>query len=287
MKTTRQSSRQPPASRGGTGVGPGASKQSQASLAPELNNELLFQASERFSLDPASPVPLYHQMEQIILDRIAGKDSVGKMLPAETDLVNMFNVSRATARKTYENLVVKGLIERRRALGTRVIGHQITEDLGRLKSYTEEMKLVGLKVSTQVLDARLHVPDAAVRGKLGLGERAQALLIRRLRGTSDFFPIVLLQSEIPASFGITAAEDFSGSLYRLIEEKYRIPIEWATQEIRVVKASAEEAKVLRVPPGTGLLVIERVTYTREDRPLEFVRGVYHPDHYTFSIRLKR
>ncbi len=255
-------------------------------LEPPKEN-LLFEPNERFSVDSASPVPLYHQMEKVILDRIADKNSVGKMLPAETDLMTMFGVSRATARKTYENLVSKGLIERRRALGTRVIGHQITEDLGRLKSYTEEMKLRGVQVSTKVLDAGLHLAEARVRQELALADGAQTLRLRRLRGTSEFFPIVLLVSEIPASLGIDPGEDFSSSLYRLIEEKYRIPIEWAEEEIRVAKATPEEAKLLRLQPGDGVLVMERVTYTREDRPIEFVRGVYHPDHYTYSIRLKR
>src|SRR6266436_1386218 len=141
-------------------------------LEPPKEN-LLFEPNERFSVDSASPVPLYHQMEKVILDRIADKNSVGKMLPAETGLMIMFGVSRATARKTYENLVSKGLIERRRALGTRVIGHQITEDLGRLKSYTEEMKLRGVQVSTKVLDAALHLAEARVRQELALADGAQ------------------------------------------------------------------------------------------------------------------
>jgi DNA-binding GntR family transcriptional regulator len=33
--------------------------------------------------------------------------------------------------------------------------------------------------------------------------------------------------------------------------------------------------------------MERLTFTRGNRPLEFVRAVYRPEHYTFSIRLKR
>lgn len=247
----------------------------------------LFRSNERFSVDPASPMPLYHQIEQVVLDRIGAEESLGKMLPSEMDLMTMFGVSRATARRTYENLVAKGLIERRRALGTRVIGREITEDLGRLKSYTEEMQLKGLHVSTKVLEAGWHVPETAVRRKLGLGKRERTLLLRRLRGTSEFFPIVLLRSEIPARFGIRPSEDFSGSLYRLIEEKYRIPIGWADEEIRVARASRQEARLLGLRAGDGVLVIERVTRTRDERPLEYVRGVYHPEHYTFSIRLKR
>jgi GntR family transcriptional regulator len=247
----------------------------------------LFKPTERFFLDPGSPVPLYHRIEQIILDRIAGENTVGKMLPSEKDLMVMFGVSRATARKTYENLVTKGLIERRRARGTRVIGREITEDLGRLKSFTEEMKLKGLRISTELLGAGLHAPDEKVREKLGIGEKDQTLYVQRLRGSSEVFPIVLLTSDIPASFGIDPGEDFGESLYRLIEEKYRIPIEWAEEEIKVMKATPEEARLLRVQPGEGMLVMERVTYTRAEKPLEFIRAVYRPEHYTFAIRLRR
>jgi len=247
----------------------------------------LLDPAERFFLDPASPVPLYHQIEQILLERIAGRNAVGRLLPTEKDLMAMFAVSRATARKVYENLSGKGLVERRRALGTRVIAREISEDLGRLKSYTEEMNLKGLKITTKLLEARLHTPDERVAEKLRLEPGQQTLQLRRLRGTDEVFPIVLLVSEIPASFGIDPTENFTGSLYKLIEEKYNIPIEFGDEEIRVAEAAGEEAKLLGVPAGKGLLVIERVTYARGERPLEFVRGVYRPEHYTFSIRIRR
>ena len=113
------------------------------------------------------------------------------------------------------------------------------------------------------------------------------MFIRRLRGTSEVFPFVLLQSEIPASYGISPAEDFSGSLYDLIENKYGIPIDWGQEEISASRASAEEARRLRIRPGDVVLVMERQTYTEGNRPLEFVRAVYRPEHYTFTVRLKR
>ena len=58
-------------------------------------------------------------------------------------------------------------------------------------------------------------------------------------------------------------------------------------EATVAEARPEEAQLLRINPGEGVLVMERITYTRGDRPLEFVRAVYRPEHYTFSVRLKR
>ena len=88
---------------------------------------MLFRPAERFHLDAGSPVPLYHQLERALLDRIAREDAVGAMLPAEKDLETIFGVSRATVRKAYDNLAARRLIERRRAAGTRVVKHRKTK----------------------------------------------------------------------------------------------------------------------------------------------------------------
>jgi len=249
---------------------------------------MLFRPTERFALDAGSPIPLYHQMERIILDRIkTERKAVGRMLPPEKDLMVMFGVSRATVKKTFDNLVAKGLIARRRALGTWVIGQEITEDLARLSSFTEEMQRKGLQTSTEVLQVAVHLPEPWIAEKLQLAPGRETLCVRRLRGTSEFFPVVLLHSEIPAAYGLDPSEDFRGSLYELLESKSKIPIHWAEEEIRAAGATDEEARRLEIQPGDTVLVMERLTFTADNRPLEFVRGVYRPERYKYSIRLKR
>lgn len=247
----------------------------------------LFQPAERFTLDARSPVPLYHQMEKIILDRIAKEKAVGRKLPREMDLMSIFGVSRATVKKTTDNLAAKGLIERKRAVGTRIVRLGVTEDLGRLTGYTEQMEKRGLKVSTEVLGVDTHVPQEKVRAALRLESGQKTLCVRRLRGTSEVFPVVLLRSDIPTRFGVARSEDFNQSLYDLLENKYRIPVEWAEERIWASQAGREEAQLLRINVGDTVLMMERITYTIGDQPLEYVRATYRPEHYTFSIRLKR
>jgi len=255
-------------------------------MAPDTK-EAVFSLAERFVLDPDSPVPLYYQMEEIVRDRISDNSAIGRMLPSEKDLMRIFGVSRATVKKTLDNLSNEGMIERRRALGTRVVRQEITENLGRLSSYTEEMESRGLTVKTEVLDVLRHEPDEYVREKLGLAEGDEIISIRRLRGTTKVFPVVLLQSELPASLGISLEEDFSGSLYRLLEKKYRVQIKWAEESIRAGRATSEQAQRLDIAPKDCVLIMERQTFGVQNRPVEFVRAVYRSDHYRFSIRLKR
>jgi GntR family transcriptional regulator len=247
----------------------------------------LFKSTERFYLDPNSPLPLYHQMEKIILDRIASQGAVGCKLPREMDLIRIFGVSRATVKKTTDSLAAKGFIRRRRAVGTHIVSLGVTEDLSRLTSYSEQMANRGLNVSTEVLEVVEHLPPTDLTEKLQLAPGEKTLCIRRLRGTGEVFPVVLLASEIPARFNIDLRDDFSGSLYNLLEKKYNIPIEWADETISASRASLQEANHLRIRSGDVVLIMERLTFTRDNRPLEFVRAVYRPEYYTFSVRLKR
>lgn len=249
--------------------------------------EPVFQPTERFNLNPSSPIPLYHQMEQIILSRISKVEMVGKRMPSEFELIEIFDVSRATVKKTLDNLVNKGLIERRRGVGTRVIKHQIIEDLAHLTGYTEKMESKGLTTRTQILEVKEHIPSTEIRNKLQLEEGEKSLSVRRLRGTDQVFPIVLLRSEIPVDLKIDPHEDFSHSLYWLIEEKYHIPIVWGEETIEASTATADQARYLQIRQGDTVLIMDRITYTHGNRPIEYVRGIYRPDRYKFSIRLNR
>jgi len=248
----------------------------------------LFRKDEPLHLEMASAVPLWQQLETIIHDRIRSRCPVGTLLPGEIELVERFGVSRATVRKAYDSLINRGVVERRRALGTRVIATPLTEDLGRMKSFSEETRLKGRKVLTEIVHVGLHVPPPVLAAQMELVKGERLLQIRRLRGHDQCFPLVLLTSELPERLGVSPGEDFSKSLYDVLEKKYCIAISHGMESIRAGKATAEESHLLRVPIDETVLVIERLTYRRGDtKPFEFVRGVYRYDQYTFSMTMRR
>jgi len=248
----------------------------------------LFRKGEPLHLEVASSVPLWQQLESLIHERIRSRCPVGTLLPGELELVERFGVSRATVRKAYDSLINKGVIERRRALGTRVIGTPLTEDLGRMKSFSEEMRLKGRNVLTEIVHVGLHTPPPVLAAQMGLSKSEHTLQIRRLRGHEQCFPLVLLTSELPERLGVAPTEDFSKSLYMLLQNKYGIAISHGLESIRASKATVEEARLLGIEIGETVLVIERLTYRRGDtQPIEFVRGVYRYDQYTFSMTVRR
>lgn len=64
-------------------------------------------------------------------------------------------------------------------------------------------------------------------------------------------------------------------------------IVWAQETIEAARASEEQARLLEIKEGDPVLIMERVSYIEGDRPIEFVRAVYRPDRYKFSIKLTR
>ena len=66
-----------------------------------------------------SPVPLYHQLADILMERIrSGEYSPGDVIPSETSMAKHYGIGRPTVRQAMEILVRKGLVTRKRGAGT-------------------------------------------------------------------------------------------------------------------------------------------------------------------------
>src|SRR6188508_51812 len=73
-------------------------------------------------LDRSSPVPLYYQVAQQIEHAInEGQLSPGDRLDNENSLAEQFGLSRPTMRRAIQELVDKGLLVRKRGVGTQVV----------------------------------------------------------------------------------------------------------------------------------------------------------------------
>jgi GntR family transcriptional regulator len=76
---------------------------------------------EELSLNPQSPVPLYHQIAELLRHWIAtGRLAPGEGLPAVRLLARQAGVNMHTVRRAYHELAQQGLVELRGPRGTRV-----------------------------------------------------------------------------------------------------------------------------------------------------------------------
>jgi GntR family transcriptional regulator len=75
--------------------------------------------------------------------------------------------------------------------------------------------------------------------------------------------------------GLTAERlaAYRGPLYGLFETEFGTRMIRADERLRAVAAEAIESGLLQIEPGAPLLLVERVSYTYGERPVEVRRGL--------------
>lgn len=240
-------------------------------------------------LNPASPVPLYHQLKE----RLAGEIRSGRWvphqaIPPERELIALYGVSRTTVRQALAELVAEGFLYRLQGRGTYVApAPVIHHTLNNLVGYVEELQLLGLDPQVAVIHLEQRVPPAETATALELpaGEAAVYLLRRVLVHEQ---PLLLLASWLPPAIGnrLDPSDLTSSNLPSLLEKQGFSP---ARGELTIGAVSLEqaEAALLGLPDGSPELVVTRILRTGEGRPLEWSRALYRPDRYQFTIALRR
>jgi len=241
-------------------------------------------AEVRLELDRSSPVPLYFQVAQQIEQAIErGELGPGARLDNEILLADRYGLSRPTMRRAIQELVGKGLLVRKRGVGTQVVHAQVKRPVELTSLYDDLSRGKQKPVSRVLRHETVPAPDeVAVRLGLPIGE--PAVRLERLRLALDE-PLAILRNWLPASIARFTTQDMeTGGLYaHLRSSGVRICV--ATQRIGARAAKAEEARLLAVKRGAPLLTMERTTFDDTGRAVEYGDHVYRSDTYSFETTL--
>ncbi|MBC3193063.1 GntR family transcriptional regulator [Pseudonocardia sp. C8] len=236
-------------------------------------------------LDRSSPVPLYHQLAQAIEAAIdSGSLRPGDRLENEVALTERLGLARPTARQAIQELVRKGLLVRRRGLGTQVVRPAIHRDV-RLSSLYDDLAASGRTPDTTVLAHEACTPATAgvpvLHELLPPDEPLQ--MLRRLR-RADGEPLAIMTNYLPARFELDDAALAGRSLYDLLREQ-GAQIAIAHQVIGARLADADEAGLLEQPRPLACVTAERTVYDDAGALVELGRHLYRSDRYTVQTSL--
>lgn len=234
-----------------------------------------------------SKIPFYYQLYEILNDKIvSGEWQPGDLLPAESELLTQYQVSRATVRQAMDILVSKGQITRERGRGSFVSKPTIEQTLSRIISFTEDMKQRGMTPGTRVLNkGLLPAPeDIAKQLQIEIGEELAHL--RRLR-LADGEPMSIEDSFLihRLCHGVLAQDYTDEPLREALSQRYGLRLLSARQSIRAIAASDKIASLLKVETSSPLLFIKRVTYDDRNCPVEFIRFYHRGDRYALYNEL--
>ena len=228
--------------------------------------------------------PLYLQLARKLGDAVrSGRYQAHEALPSERLLSESLGVSRVTARKAIDQLVVQGLIVRRRGSGNYIAPH-LEQPLSSLTSFTEELHRRGYTPSSHWLERTITSASADEQLSLGLSPKALVARLERLRladGVAMAYEVSILPQTV-----LARPQEVEGSLYEYLTRIGRVPAR-ALQHIRALNSPPRLAEQLGVPVGQAVLFITRIGYLESGQAVELTHSYCHSDYYDFVAEMRR
>jgi len=232
--------------------------------------------------------PLYQQIKALMTRGLqAGEWKPGEAIPSEVELAARFKVSQGTVRKAIDELATENLLVRRQGKGTFVATHAEERTQYRfLRLMADAGGSPGLQ--RRLIGCRRQRVAADAARVLGLKSGDPVVEIRRVLLAGDA-PVVLDEILLPGALfkGLTAdrLSAWKGPMYRLFEAEFGVRMIRAEEKIRAVAAEESQALELGVAAGAPLLLVERLSFTYGDKPVELRRGLYRTEHHHYRNEL--
>jgi GntR family transcriptional regulator len=239
-------------------------------------------------------VPKYHQVYLVLREQLlAGVFAAG--LPSEAVLQQRFKVARVTVRKALEQLQAEGLISREAGRGTRpiqpIVATQANTESskklgGKLTGLLENLVMMGLRTRVKVLDVQTisATPDVSAALNLPANELVQKAV--RVRSIAEG-PLSLITTFVPAKIARFGKRELAQKPILVLLEESGIQVGRAEQTISAQLADVATAEHLEVAVGTALLAVKRLILDRQNKPVQWLHGLYRPDRYEYVMHLSR
>lgn len=212
-------------------------------------------------------------------------------LPTEQELCNHYDISRATVRQALRELEKEEYIHKIQGKGTFVSSRKIQQNLLKFYSFTEEMKKIGKRPSSQVIDFKVLKADKIDKKVLQILNMAHDLKVYefiRLR-LADNEPMMLESTYMPYDLfpEITEAKLEESPLYDILLYKYNVIFSKAEESFRSTLLSEKEAKRLDYTIGGPAILLERITYNEQGRIIEYTKSVARGDKFKYYVVLEK
>ena len=236
------------------------------------------------TVDPHSPIPLYHQIYLDLRQMIQrGLIPPGGMMPPEMEIREAYNVGRQTVRQAIARLVDEDLVERFAGRGTFVRAQPSPTQFFLDRSFSQQMREMGRVPHSRVLNVRSGTVAPNLIPALQEYTGRACITLERVR-LGDNEPIchqvsTVLSERCP---GIETQDFENQSLYEILAAQYHLVIHRIDHIVRAVAADEYRADLLSVPAGSPLLFVGTTTYLDDDQIIEHTASYDRADRYEYS-----
>lgn len=235
------------------------------------------------TVDRSSATPLYLQLAGAIEEAVrSGVLPPGSRLENELALAQRLGLSRPTVRQGIQELVDKGMLVRKRGVGTQVVQAPVHRQVA-LTSLYDDLRTAGKAPRTEIIEYRIGRPSPEALDRLQLSPGEQVLDLIRVR-YADGEPLAVMRNTIPERIAPSREALAASGLYACLRER-GITTVLAHERIGATVADEEHAELLEEEIGAPLLTMERKSFANDGNVVEFGYHVYRASRYSFEVTL--
>ncbi|MDP6968958.1 MAG: GntR family transcriptional regulator [Gammaproteobacteria bacterium] len=230
-------------------------------------------------LNPASPVPLYQQLAELLRRAMAaGELPEQERIPSEHALAQTYGIGRPTVRQATDLLVREGVLERRRGSGTYVMPKARHIDLLSLGGTGQALQASELATDSEWLQLPQRVSGAECKGGYTAAYRLQRLT------RIDSEPVLLETFYLDAAVFSDFDQGFKPrqSLSEQVKQQYFYTVTSAEQSFHVLFPSRKLAQLMQANSKLPLLHVARKLHFGKQQGLIYCDIVCRTDRFNFS-----
>ena len=211
-------------------------------------------------LDTNAQLPLYLQLKEILKNKInTGEYPENTKIPAESELIESYEVSRITVRKAVEELVEEGYLLKKQGKGTFVNRHKVFRKIEYIMGFSESCKSNGFTPTSNVL------------------------YIQRKR-MADNIPIMLENNYFSYErYSFLMEEELTDSLYEVLKVQGTLAINPGETALEIVTADDQIAKIMEVAVGTPFFFMDTLINDQNNIPIHVGNQYYLGEVYRFYL----
>jgi GntR family transcriptional regulator len=233
-------------------------------------------------------VPLRYQLKNDLVELFRRlKLSKGDKIPTEHELIKTLDTSRSTLREGLLLLEEERIIRTKHGTGRFLLSspNDLQIEMTRLQSVTELLSTFGIEGTIEVIDVKEEPADEHIAKQLQIEMGAPTLVVERIRKAEDI-PIIYSIDIIPENFTNAAWEQdaFKGSLFRFLEEKCNIKIDYSLTTLRAPSESDRIRSLLPDNSPIHWIMLEQICYYASGEPIIYSNDYHHSDYITFQVR---
>ncbi|QKJ87672.1 Phosphonate metabolism transcriptional regulator PhnF [Paramixta manurensis] len=215
------------------------------------------------------PTTVYQAVAAQLEQELRNGYRCGDYLPSEQQLATRYAVNRHTLRRAVDELVNKGLLQRRHGVGILVLMRPWNYPLHARARFSQNLLEQGSHPTSERLLAVLRPASQDVAAALACEEGAEIIHLRTLRRVNGV-PVCLINHFFPhLAWWPTLQQFHSGSLHDFIDQRLAQSLTRVQTRISTRLAQAKECKLLETGLQAPLLCVRTLNHSADGQVAEY------------------